>query len=135
MTEQNKGRPFAEGDLVIVPKFGARTLKIIDRIKFNPNMAGLTDKDTTICLKPYGQCKPSDIKTIRKPRKGGKEARDIVAMLLRETLNVRRLIHLTHKLKSEKATYEDILCAYDDVYYGLKTAEKAKTMLGASDDS
>lgn len=34
----------------------------------------------------------SDIKTIRKPRPGGKEARDIVAKILKRALNFRRKI-------------------------------------------
>jgi len=74
-------RPFEVGDMVIVPKSGSRNLKTIERIKYEPNMAGISETDTTIFLKPYGQCKPKDIKTIRAPRKGSKEARGIVARL------------------------------------------------------
>lgn len=69
------------GDMVIVPKFGSKTFKTVDRIIYDPVIDRTAEQNMTILLKPYGQCKYRDVSVIRKPRPGCKEARDIVAML------------------------------------------------------
>ena len=76
-------RPFETGDMVVSELFGICTvIKVrIDDVKVK------TTDDDEICFSLNGNFLVNeeypDIKTIRKPRKGGKEARDIVAMLAR----------------------------------------------------
>jgi len=77
MTEQNKGRPFAVGDMVVCHLKDGSRVGVIKTI--NPYFV------KSPCFIDFGIFSlwiPNDhIITIRKPRKGGKEARDIVAMV------------------------------------------------------
>src|SRR5574343_1240455 len=71
-------RPFEFGDL-IVTAHGVKTVISIDNSK--PVFIGGIEKTVWRIRTETGFYRECDVKTIRKPRKGSKEARDIVAML------------------------------------------------------
>ena len=76
-------RPFEIGDMGITKSFGAGTVlkKRIDEVVIRTS-----DDEIIFDLDGYFLVneKEPNIKTIRKPRAGSKEARDIVAMLAKE---------------------------------------------------
>jgi len=126
MSEQAKDRPFAIGDFVII--------KIGDHKSFTKTICDV-DLPIVYCeLNGSRQGYHEDyIKHIRKPRKGGKEARDIVAMFAKL---------YRQKLNDILDTYKYLDMNTDDYWETRKAKgyypfalEKAKTMLGASDDN
>lgn len=153
MTEQNKARPFVAGDIVISPELSVGYIFEMDRKLYAhfPKLkkmqlesglcADMSDGDVELFDNEYILLDDNNdliylnytIKTIRTPRKGGKEARDIVAMFA--------------KLYRQKLT--DILDTYKylempiNEYWKTRKAkgyypfalEKAKRMLGGSDDN
>jgi hypothetical protein len=127
-------RPFEVGDLVKVSYCGENPIWGVVLLKGSQGgIVELSNQGGIVELKSDRFfCENDDFLTIRKPRPGGKEARDIVAMLFREPLNTRRMMHLAYKLNGVKMPYGIINADNDDVYYGLKTAQKAKSMLAQS---
>ena len=79
-------RPFEIGDLVVTKTGEIGTVLVV---RFHKNIH--TEYDLIISTDDCTRwCRRDDIKTHRKPRKGGKEARDIVAAILRRYLWLRR---------------------------------------------
>jgi len=76
----------------------------------------------------------SSIITIRTPRKGCKEARDIVAMLGRDVIKTRHDIRKWCKERGLKRSYYEINNWHDATQEKLAILEKAKAMLGKHND-
>lgn len=125
MTEQNKDRQFAVGDIVISKEFGIGHVLNVTKHGYVDALFGST-RLTFDMQGKYEKDKPPDIKTIRNPRKGGKEARDIVARLARDYRNEVINYHNEH-FKSLRVCY--IRLRSDREW---KVYDREKSMLGAS---
>jgi len=132
MSEQAKDRPFAIGDFVII--------KIGDHKSFTKTICDV-DLPIVYCeLNGSRQGYHEDyIKHIRKPRKGGKEARRIVHMLCKEyCADMRWLLFC---IKRRYDNQEDLNEYWvnrknkDTSYISERLYLKAKRMLGGSDDN
>lgn len=122
-------RPIAIGDMIVLNNKSQCNIGSIVLIKSEWHKStGWRNFETPIMIMTKQGTRHlslDDIKTIRKPRKGGAEARAIVAMLARNVH--KKAIHLHRALKPD-ATYREI-------YMMLRNTDasrylKAKSMLG-----
>lgn len=135
MTEQNNGRPFAKGDMVVCKIDGVTQ---IGRIKRYDNYFAVSP--LFVIFDGFELwVKRHEVKTIRKPRKGGKEGRDIVAMLGREYHKDMRWLLFNIKLrdnnKDDLIDYWDNRKNKDMSYISGNLYLKAKSMLGGDYDN
>jgi hypothetical protein len=135
-TEQNKGRPFAVGDMVISTN---GEVGILRSIKYQWIMGDGETNFANPLLVTFG-CSTrhypvSHIKHIRKPRKGGKEARDIVAIVARyfKEIRVKRFRDCIIAGKSKKQALDDA-CAYATASAVYDIYMEQKKRLGGSND-
>jgi len=124
MTEQNKVRPFAVGDFMVIKIGGHKTF--VEKVSEINYPIIFTQKDG---FSSHGYHEEY-ITAIRSERKGGKEARDIVAMFAKI---------YRQKLTDILDTYKYLEMNVNDYWKIRKTKgyypfalEKAKLMLGAS---
>ena len=104
-------RPFEIGDLVVTKTGEIGTVLVV---RFHKNIH--TEYDLIISTDDCTRwCRRDDIKTHRKPRKGGKEARDIVAMLAIKYRQCKKANKL-QTLALDKARKELKLRPYADNY-------------------
>jgi len=114
-------RPFAVGDMVISKRYGKGVIKtyIPETFSISPLFVHFESIERFWCYE-------KDIKTIRTPRKGSKEARDIVAMLAnryhKNIIKDWKKSNLKKKLPL-KSVYKSWTVSGQDAY------KKAKSML------
>lgn len=120
MTEQNTARPFAVGDLMVIKIGNHETFaQTVSEINY-PIIFTTKDGFSSRCYhEEY-------ITAIRKPRKGGKEARDIVAMLAKEYLRWTRLRKKVERDGNEESEYKR-----GARIRSMRAYQKAKSMLEA----
>lgn len=117
-------RPFEKSYLVVSKEFGVGKVSYVDcpsscfQFKFESRVSPLTYYDDL-----------DDILTIRTPRKGSKEARDIVAMLARELHDLRLSHHKYCRSKGWNHRFKIMEKQHEPTIELRNRFEKAKSML------